>query len=50
MKKNFTLIFTMLLCLFWSKGESQTQFWSDTFEDSGAPSSGTRTILSHATI
>ncbi len=43
MKKNFTLIFTMLLCLFWSKGESQTQFWSDTFEDSGAPSSGTRT-------
>ncbi|MGM8363766.1 hypothetical protein ACSV4D_17780, partial [Flavobacterium sp. ARAG 55.4] len=43
MKKNFTLIFTMLLCLFWLKGEAQTQFWSDTFEDTGAPSSGTRT-------
>ena len=43
MKKNFTLILTMFLCLFWLSGEAQTQFWSDDFEDSGSPSSGSRT-------
>ncbi|EJL60540.1 hypothetical protein PMI10_03759, partial [Flavobacterium sp. CF136] len=43
MKKNFTLIFTLLLCLFYIGGNAQTQFWSDTFEDAGAPSSGSRT-------
>ncbi|WP_281322507.1 MBG domain-containing protein [Flavobacterium aestivum] len=43
MKKNFTFIFTILMCFFYIKGNSQTQFWSDTFEDTGAPSSGTRT-------
>jgi len=43
MKKNFTLTFALLLCLFYIGGNAQTQFWSDTFEDSGAPSSGTRT-------
>ncbi|MDY0906408.1 MBG domain-containing protein [Pedobacter sp. CFBP9032] len=42
MKKNFTLIFTMLLCFFSIGTMAQTQFWSDTFEDTGAPSSGTR--------
>ena len=39
--------FTFLTFLFILSGYlsvfSQTQFWSDTFEDSGAPSSGTRT-------
>ena len=43
MKKNFTLILTMLLCLFYREGNAQTQFWSDNFEDTGAPSAGTRT-------
>ena len=43
MKKNFTLTFAMLLCLFYIGGNAQTQFWSDTFEDAGAPSSGVRT-------
>ena len=43
MKKNFTLTFALLLCLFYIEGNAQTQFWSDTFEDTGAPSSGTRT-------
>ncbi|MGO4773830.1 hypothetical protein ACEN2I_19430, partial [Flavobacterium sp. W22_SRS_FK3] len=43
MKKNFTLILTTLLCLFYIGVNAQTQFWSDTFEDSGAPSSGSRT-------
>ena len=43
MKKNFTLIFILLLSLFWTGGNAQTQFWSDTFEDTGAPSTGTRT-------
>ncbi|MEL1242440.1 hypothetical protein AAEO59_15395, partial [Flavobacterium sp. DGU99] len=41
MKKNFTLIFTLLLCCFYIEGKAQTQFWSDTFESS--PSGGTRT-------
>ncbi|MEP7092422.1 MAG: hypothetical protein ABI793_00060, partial [Flavobacterium sp.] len=31
-----------MLCLFYIGGNAQTQFWSDTFEDAGAPSSGTR--------
>ncbi|MGL2995311.1 hypothetical protein ACSVH7_14990, partial [Flavobacterium sp. TSSA_36] len=43
MKKNFALIFILLLSLFWTGGNAQTQFWSDTFEDTGAPSTGTRT-------
>ncbi|OUL61122.1 T9SS type A sorting domain-containing protein [Flavobacterium sp. AJR] len=43
MKKNFTIIFAILLCLFYTRGNAQTQFWSDTFEDTGAPSSGART-------
>jgi hypothetical protein len=43
MKKNFTFIFTILMCFFYIEGNSQTQFWSDTFEDTGAPSSGSRT-------
>ncbi|RVT79581.1 hypothetical protein EOD40_00265 [Flavobacterium sufflavum] len=43
MKKNFTLTFAMLLCLFCIGANAQTQFWSDTFEDTGAPSTGTRT-------
>ncbi|HEU4788642.1 MAG TPA: SprB repeat-containing protein, partial [Flavobacterium sp.] len=43
MKKSFTFIFTILMCFFYIKGNSQTQFWSDTFEDTGAPSTGTRT-------
>ncbi|MET3022303.1 T9SS type A sorting domain-containing protein [Flavobacterium hydatis] len=42
MKKNFTIIFAALLCLFYTRGSAQTQFWSDTFEDTGAPSSGVR--------
>ncbi len=43
MKKKITLFFTLLLCLFYIEGNAQTQFWSDTFEDSGAPSIGSRT-------
>ncbi len=43
MKKNFTIIFAILLSLFYTRGNAQTQFWSDTFEDTGAPSSGART-------
>ncbi|MCV9934498.1 T9SS type A sorting domain-containing protein [Flavobacterium sp. LS1R47] len=42
MKKNFTIIFAILLSLFYTRGNAQTQFWSDTFEDTGAPSSGAR--------
>ncbi|MCC9071455.1 T9SS type A sorting domain-containing protein [Flavobacterium sp. F-65] len=42
MKKNFTFIFAIMLCLFYTKGNAQTQFWSDTFEDTGAPSAGLR--------
>ncbi|PKB17719.1 MBG domain-containing protein [Flavobacterium sp. 5] len=42
MKKNFTLTFALLLYFFYIEGNAQTQFWSDTFEDSGAPSSSTR--------
>jgi hypothetical protein len=42
MKKNFTSLFAILLLLFSTVVKAQTQFWSDTFEDSGAPSSGAR--------
>ncbi|HKX85339.1 MAG TPA: hypothetical protein VJL37_01615, partial [Flavobacterium sp.] len=42
MKQKITLLLVVLFFgLF--KGHAQTQFWSDTFEDTGAPSSGTRT-------
>ena len=34
----------LLLLLFAINSMAQTQFWSDTFEDSGAPSSGTRAL------
>ncbi len=44
MKKNFTLTFTLLLCLFYVGANAQTQFWSDNFEDTGSPSTGTRTL------
>ncbi|MCI9846976.1 cadherin repeat domain-containing protein, partial [Flavobacterium pectinovorum] len=40
MKKNFTLIYAMLLFLFWIKGSAQTQFWSDTFD--ALPTGGLR--------
>ncbi len=43
MIKKITLILTILLCLFYIEGNAQTQFWSDTFEDAGAPSTGSRT-------
>ncbi|WP_316828957.1 MBG domain-containing protein, partial [Pedobacter miscanthi] len=43
MKKNFTLIFVLLLCFFSIGASAQSQFWSDTFEDAGAPSTGVRT-------
>jgi hypothetical protein len=37
-------IFTLLLFVFGIvSGKTQTQFWSDTFEDAGSPSAGTRT-------
>ncbi len=39
--KKLTLLLVFTLCLQFVN--AQTQFWSDTFEDSGAPSSGTRT-------
>ncbi|QIL42342.1 hypothetical protein G7074_25630 [Pedobacter sp. HDW13] len=42
MKKNFTLIFALLLCFFSIGASAQSQFWSDTFEDAGAPSTGVR--------
>jgi hypothetical protein len=42
MKQKITLLLFLIsfICL---NGNAQTQFWSDTFEDTGAPSSGTRT-------
>ncbi|MEZ4968836.1 MAG: SprB repeat-containing protein [Flavobacteriaceae bacterium] len=43
MKNNFTSILMCLFCLFSLDTSAQTQFWSDTFEDTSAPSSGTRT-------
>ncbi len=42
MVKRLLFLFFILLQLTPTVGFSQTQFWSDTFEDSGAPSSGTR--------
>ncbi|MBF02062.1 MAG: hypothetical protein CMP76_02080, partial [Flavobacterium sp.] len=42
MKQKITLLLFMISFLSW-EGNAQTQFWSDTFEDVGAPSSGTRT-------
>ncbi|WP_264544749.1 MULTISPECIES: beta strand repeat-containing protein [Flavobacterium] len=42
MKQKITLLFMVLLFGLFN-GNAQTQFWSDTFEDAGAPSSGTRT-------
>lgn len=41
MKKS--TLFICLLLLLAGVSRAQTQFWSDTFEDVGAPSSGTRT-------
>ncbi|MFM9988766.1 MAG: hypothetical protein ACKVOV_09055, partial [Flavobacterium sp.] len=41
MKQKFTLLVALLFVSF--LGQAQTQFWSDTFEAAGAPSSGTRT-------
>lgn len=41
MKKKITILI-ILTCLFYINGHAQTPFWSDTFEDVGAPSSGTR--------
>lgn len=45
MKHNYSLL--IFLLLFSSSSFAQTQFWSDTFEDTGAPSSGTRTPSSN---
>jgi hypothetical protein len=42
MKNKITFQFIIILFSFYS-GIAQTQFWSDTFEDVGAPSSGART-------
>lgn len=36
-------LLSLVLLSFSNLGFTQTQFWSDTFEDTGAPSSGTRT-------
>jgi len=42
MKKNFTLILTLLLSFCYIQGEAQTQFWSDDF-DAGPTAGSTRT-------
>ncbi|WP_201297683.1 SprB repeat-containing protein, partial [Flavobacterium sp. 9AF] len=42
MKQKITLLLFIISFLS-LKGNAQTQFWSDTFEDTGAPSSGVRT-------
>nr|MVO11100.1 hypothetical protein [Flavobacterium profundi] len=42
MKQKITLLLFIISFLSWN-GNAQTQFWSDTFEDVGAPSSGSRT-------
>ncbi|HEU4607873.1 MAG TPA: hypothetical protein VFS31_07170, partial [Chitinophagaceae bacterium] len=42
MRKALLFLVPMLFVLK-SSLQAQTQFWSDNFEDSGAPSSGTRT-------
>ncbi len=41
MKQKITFLLVMM-CLFSISTNAQTQFWSDTFEDTGAPSTGTR--------
>jgi hypothetical protein len=38
-----TILSFLMFCLLTWNGYSQTQFWSDNFEDTGAPSSGSRT-------
>ncbi|WP_200894134.1 SprB repeat-containing protein, partial [Flavobacterium sp. 316] len=42
MKQKITLLL-FIISFFCLEGNAQTQFWSDSFEDVGAPSSGTRT-------
>lgn len=42
MKQKITLALMIFVSCFFSS-QAQTQFWSDTFEDTGAPTSGTRT-------
>ncbi|MCO6173928.1 hypothetical protein NHF50_02610, partial [Flavobacterium sp. NRK F10] len=42
MKQKITFIL-IAMSLFSTSSYTQTQFWSDTFEDTGAPSSGSRT-------
>ena len=37
MKNNFTFIIMWLLCVFSINTSAQTQFWIDTFQDTGAP-------------
>ena len=44
MRKKITLL--IMSCLLYMNGYAQTPFWSDTFEDAGAPSSGTRNASS----
>jgi hypothetical protein len=43
MKKTATLLAAILLSGLFHHAQAQTQFWSDNFEDVGAPSSGVRT-------
>lgn len=43
MKKTATLLAAILSCGLFHHAQAQTQFWSDNFEDAGAPSSGLRT-------
>lgn len=43
MNKTATLLAAILLSGFSYQAQAQTQFWSDNFEDAGAPSSGVRT-------
>ncbi|WP_163398863.1 hypothetical protein [Flavobacterium fluviatile] len=44
MRKKITLL--IMSCLFYMNGYSQTPFWSDSFEDTGSPTSGTRSAPS----
>jgi hypothetical protein len=43
MKKTATLLAAILLSGLFHHAQAQIQFWSDNFEDAGAPSSGVRT-------
>lgn len=43
MKKTATLLAAILSCGLFYHAQAQNQFWSDNFEDAGAPSSGSRT-------